>query len=78
MLDFCAEFGTPCRADQTPLEFADSEPEALGGFEDSARYIADLLTFSEFSGQPIGEDERPRLRIFWSDLQRQMSAMTAN
>lgn len=68
-LAWCAEFGTPCEAGQTPFEFLAREPEALKGFEDEARYLAGMLNFSEFSGQPLTDSIRPRLLDYWKALQ---------
>ncbi len=68
-LAWCAEFGTPCESGQTPSEFLSLEPEALRGFEEQARYLAGMLNFSEFSGQPVGESARPRLHEYWKLLQ---------
>lgn len=68
-LAWCAEYGTPCEAGQTPSEFVSREPEALKGFEEQARFLAGLVNFSEFSGQPVPESVKPKLRAYWKALQ---------
>lgn len=68
-LAWCAEYGTPCEAGQTPSEFVAQKPEALRGFEEQARFLAGLVNFSEFSGQPVPESVRPRLHDYWKALQ---------
>lgn len=73
MLAFCGDFGTPCTADQTPLEYVSTSPAALDGFEDSARFIAETLTYSEFSGQPVPDTTIPALRKFWEDLNKHVN-----
>ena len=70
MVAYCNDSGVPCPPESTPAEFVQSRPDALEGFEDSADFIADLFTFSEFSGQPISDTCFPGLRQFWTDLQR--------
>jgi hypothetical protein len=69
-LAFCEDYGTPCSADVTPFEFVGRKPGALEGFEDHARYIADLFTFSEYSGETVSTSENPRLEKFWASLQK--------
>lgn len=69
MLAFCQDFGTPCGSDQTPLEFVHSSPDALAGFEPKARFLAELINYSEFSGEPIPESIKPKLEEFWNDLE---------
>lgn len=69
MLAYCADAGSACQPEQTPLEFLGASPPPLAGFEVQARYIADMFLFSEYSGAPIPESELPGLRRFWSDLQ---------
>lgn len=69
-LAFCTDYGNPCEADKTPLEFVSGKPEAIEGFEDSALYIADLFSFSEYSGEKVPDGEIPKLKKFWSDLQK--------
>jgi len=76
LLAFCADFGNPCEADKTPFEFVEKKPEALEGFEESALYIADIFTFSEYSGKHVSPEEIPRLKKFWADLQRHASFMS--
>lgn len=70
MLAFCADAGSPCAPDQTPHEFVEGKPDPLRGFENSARMIADLFIFSEFSGQPLPATEMPKLQKFWAELER--------
>jgi hypothetical protein len=74
-LALCADHGVPCPPGATPREFVAGRPEPLAGLEDQAHWLADLLCFSEFSGQPISTSERPRLQSYWQDLQHQ--AVTA-
>ena len=69
-LAWCADAGSPCSADQTPLEFVDTAPPALKGFELSARAMARRFTFSEFSREPVADATLPELQQFWCDLQR--------
>jgi len=73
MLAFCADRGAPCSSDQTPREFVGSHPAPLEGFEKSARYIANLFVFSEFSDQTVPDSAIPGLKEFWTDLQRHAS-----
>ena len=76
LLAFCADFGTPCNADITPFEFVAAKPAALEGFEENARYISNIFTFSEFSGQPVPGSEFPKLQKFWASLQKHAIFMT--
>lgn len=70
MLAWCNDYGTPCPSDKTPFEFVESKPDALEGFEESALYIARLFTYSEYSGEKVGDEETPALKKFWSSLRR--------
>lgn len=70
---FCADAGSPCPPEQTPGEFVKSRPEALNGFEEQARFIADLFTFSEYSGRAIPEEIFPELKSFWTALEKHAS-----
>ena len=54
----------------TPREFVRSRPEPLEGFEESANFIAELLSYSEFSGEPVPDSKIPELKEFWTDLTR--------
>ena len=74
MLAWCADAGSPCPPEQTPLEYVSSHPAALAGFEQPAWFIAGLFSFSEFSGQPIPESALPELKKFWTDLERHAEA----
>ncbi|MCL5271271.1 MAG: DUF4129 domain-containing protein, partial [bacterium] len=69
MTAWCADAGCPCPPDQTPREFVAGQPRPLAGFEARARFIADLFTYSEFSGQPLPASVMPELERFWTDLQ---------
>lgn len=69
-LAWCAAFGTPCGPGQTPSEFLASEPGALKGFEEPARFLAGLVNFSEFSGERVPDATRPKLQEYWMALQR--------
>jgi len=68
MLAWCYDYGSPCPADKTPFEFVKSKPDALDGFEEHALYIARLFTFSEYSGEKVGDEEIPSLKKFWTSL----------
>lgn len=70
MLAFCEEAGSPCPVDWTPREFVASRPAVLTGFEQPARYLADLFSYSEFSGRPVPETALPELKEFWNKLQQ--------
>ena len=70
MLAYCTDYGTPCPAYKTPLEFVEEKPDALEGFEDNADYIARMFTYSEYSGEKISNDEIPQLKKFWSALRQ--------
>ena len=78
MIAFCQDFGNPCDKDQTPFEFVESEPAALEGFEESAEYIAGQFSFSEYSGEKVPDEEIPRLKKFWRDLQNHASFLGQN
>jgi len=69
-LALCTDFGTPCPPDRTPFEFVADKPQALEGFEESARFISQLFTFSEFSGQTVPDSSLAALKTFWMDLQK--------
>lgn len=74
-LAFCHDAGEPCSPDLTPLEFIESAPEALRGFEERARFIARVFTFSEFSSQPVPEASPAELQRVWQDLQRHAAGL---
>jgi len=76
-LAYCADAGAPCPPDLTPLEFVEQNPAPLAGFERNAMFIADLVSYSEFSGQPIPAETLPRLREYWSALARHAHARGA-
>ena len=73
-LAFCADAGDPCPAWMTPYEFIESEPDAIEGFEERARFIARLFTFSEFSNDNVSPEDIDRLKEFWSELNRHARA----
>lgn len=70
MLAYCADAGAPCPFELTPFEFVEGRPAPLEGFEDQAAAIAELFSFSEFSGRSTPDSAIPRLKEFWADLQR--------
>lgn len=74
-LAFCADFGTPCPPEQTPLEFVETQPAAFAKFEEPARFIAQLFTYSEFSGQPVSESSMAELRAYWQNLKTHAAAV---
>lgn len=69
LLAWCEDAGTPCPVHLTPIEFIASQPAALVGFEAQARFIAERVTWSEFSGQTDAMEHRADLHRFWNDLQ---------
>lgn len=74
MTDFSGMSGYPWQKSQTPREYVSEEPPPLKGFEDEARFIAEKYIYSEFSGKPFPENEIPRLKEFWINLQDHISA----
>ena len=70
LLAWCADQGDVCPPSRTPLEFVESGPESLTGFEKTSAWLAELFTYCEFSGRDLPDDEAPRLERFWHDLQR--------
>ncbi len=74
---FCADAGAACPPDQTPREFVDSAPEPLVGFEPQARFISDMISYSEFSGQSVSEERFPELQRFWNELKRHAASQPA-
>jgi hypothetical protein len=66
----CEDRGDPVAAGQTPDEYLATRPEGLRGFEPQARWLADRLIVSEFSGQPLASEDYEALRDWWTQLRR--------
>ena len=68
-LAFCADFGTPCPPEQTPIEFVEAKPAAFDKFEDHARFIAQTFHLQRILRPgPSPDSDLLELRMYWDNL----------